>query len=75
MVRLEAHSEYHYIPIRKFQFHYGTIRSNSFGISGKINTLFQFHYGTIRSPASLSSSALIVDFNSTMVRLEVLILQ
>ena len=36
-------------PIKGFQFHFGTIESDSVATGQLINSIFQFHFGTIES--------------------------
>ena len=56
-----------------FQFHYGTIKRCRFGCRFQIYIQFQFHYGTIKSPLFVAEMMGFPCFNSTMVRLKVII--
>ena len=63
------------VPITKFQFHYGTIKSNWAAYLQRTYSTFQFHYGTIKSQYHVQdASGLPENFNSTMVRLKVSVL-
>ena len=50
MVRLkEVYDMLNRIAVSGFQFHYGTIKSESQMYDGAFPSVFQFHYGTIKS--------------------------
>ena len=70
MVRLKAAADADVAEQTVFQFHYGTIKSANADIADIGARLFQFHYGTIKSLSPLLILPLLLDFNSTMVRLK-----
>ena len=70
MVRLEGRPDWVQEGIHQFQFHYGTIRSANVYTLYNQRILFQFHYGTIRRKNQGIISHKKYYFNSTMVRLE-----
>ena len=48
MVRLKETVRTWFREIKKFQFHYGTIKSRPFSTHRRRHVTFQFHYGTIK---------------------------
>ena len=58
------------VGIQLFQFHKGTIRTDSATDTRTGENLFQFHKGTIRTPTVCAPSAVMLYFNSIKVRLE-----
>ena len=74
MVRLKAACDVLDVAREVFQFHYGTIKRSSANASSNNVAEFQFHYGTIKSLGGIYFTSNVLDFNSTMVRLKVIIL-
>ncbi len=71
MVRLKAILILSIFSNKKFQFHYGTIKSLIPLLPFVFFDLFQFHYGTIKRHNHEAWSGFHADFNSIMVRLKV----